>query len=199
MRKPRWIVLAAFGVLAQPASAQGVAVVDLNARPAAFSEADYQALLGCTLERHPDETRRYAEYHLFRRNTHTPRENEADPDSRLMLPIIQDCFEIEVGKPFPFSFDALIADWGKAHNLFANASVPGPMRVRTSEDLAKCAVAHHPAVVSQILAMQRPLGAVRHLGELMGPLCDTGNDFKVNVDAFYAELDRQAAAKEGAR
>jgi hypothetical protein len=102
--------------LAAPAGAQP-AIIDLNAKPRPFSSADFHALVRCTLKRHPDTTRRYAAYHLLRRNKQSWQENVRDPDSKLMLASLEGCIALANGEPYPFSLDALIYRWGSAHDI----------------------------------------------------------------------------------
>lgn len=174
------------------------AVIDLNAKPDPFSQSDYDAMLACTLEKHPDETRRYAEYHLVRRNNQTWQENEKDPDSDLMMPIIESCYEIEMGKPFPFSLDKLIFDWSEAHSTFAENPKSKPMKVGNAADLAACAVQNHRDIANQIAKMSHPIDALRHIGKIIGPQCQTIDGFKLNINDFQNEVIRLLAQGENA-
>jgi hypothetical protein len=176
-----------------PAFAQP-AVIDLSAKPAAFSRGQYSELVKCTLKKHPEETRRYATYHLTRRDVQTPDQNEADPDSKLMLPIIQSCYRLEVGKVVPFSLDALIADWGRAYNI----SVAPQPRIATAEALATCAMRNNPQAVAKVVTEPRPAGAIMNLDKLFGYRCSPAPNFKLDINQLYSKLD-QLAAEQAAR
>jgi hypothetical protein len=103
-------------IFASSIAAKGQAVVDFNAPMPAFSEADYQRLLQCSLERHPELTRRYAEFYLLRRDNQTSEENTLDPDSGLLLKAWDGCYTSDPGV-IPFNINALILDWGIAHGF----------------------------------------------------------------------------------
>jgi hypothetical protein len=183
------------GVFAMTASlglsAQNVAVIDLNERSQPFSKADYDTLLSCTLRAYPEETRRYAEYHLLRRNNQSVERNEADPDSKLMMKAIGECFSFGNGKAIPFSLDALIGDWGKAHDVYARAGRPGPMGFANAEELAACALTHHRAIVNEMLLEARPMGALRYLSQFVGPQCYPQGSERLDIDRFYAAIDKK--------
>jgi hypothetical protein len=131
----------AFLFVALPVSAvaQGGAEIDNGVRSSAFTSTDYDKMLACTLLRHPDETKRYAQYYLQRRSVQTPAQNESDPDSSLMIPALQGCFEFKNGQPIPFSLDRLTADWGQAHNIAAGVIVTD------MASLANCVVRYNPS------------------------------------------------------
>ena len=102
--------------LAFPAQAQP-ANIHWDAKPRVFTSAEYEALVACTLEKHPDTTKRYATYHLQRRSAQTWQENERDPDSELLMPSLEGCMEFRNGEQFPFSLNALILRWAAAHSI----------------------------------------------------------------------------------
>ncbi|WOE73923.1 hypothetical protein [Alterisphingorhabdus coralli] len=172
-------------------AAQETAVIDLNAKPAPFSQSDYDNLLACTLREQPEKTRRYSEYHLLRRNNQTVEENEADPDSGLMMEAIGDCFEFENGKPIPFSLNALVSDWGKAYEVYGRSGIQGTMVFKNAAELADCAVLYHRALVDEMLSLPRPMGAIQYLNDFMGSQCLTEGAVKLNLDEFYAAIDQQ--------
>lgn len=188
-------ISALIGIIAMAASlglsAQNTAVIDLNERPQPFSQADYDALLSCTLREYPEETRKYAEYHLLRRNNQSVEQNEADPDSKLMMKAIGNCFTFGSGKPIPFSPDALIGDWGKAHDVYARTGSPGPMGFANAEGLAACALTHHRAIVNEMLLETRPMGALRYLSQFVGPQCYPQGSERLDIDRFYAAIDKK--------
>ena len=89
--------------------------IDLKAKPKPITQAEYDAMVQCTVEKHPDETRRYAKYHVERRDKQTWQENEKDPDSKLLIRSFEGCYEFEDGKPISFSLDAVIYSWYRSH------------------------------------------------------------------------------------
>ena len=183
-------------MVAVPCQAQRTLIIDLNAKPEPFSAADYDELLDCTVSKHPDGTRRYAEYHLLRRNNQTPEQNKADADSALVMPIIGDCYEFKKGKPIPFSLDRLIGDWGTKHDVYARNAAPGPMKVKNSGELAVCAMTHHSALVDEMLELPKPQGVLRYLDRFIGPQCQpAGANVKLDIDEFYAAIDARKAVK----
>ena len=101
---------------AAPAYAQP-GIIHWDAKPRVFTSVEYEALVACTLEKHPDTTKRYATYHLQRRSTQTWQENERDPDSELLMPSLEGCMEFRNGEQFPFSLNALIQRWATAHSI----------------------------------------------------------------------------------
>jgi hypothetical protein len=105
------------GLAVSPLFAQSSAIIDLNAKPRQFSRADFDALVACTLEKHPSETRRYARYHLERRDMQSWQENEKDPDSKLLMPAMKGCIAFADGEQIPFSLESLIFRWAAAHNI----------------------------------------------------------------------------------
>ncbi len=180
------IALVALG--ASSVSAQN-AVVDLSAKSAPFSAEQYAQLLKCTLERHPEETRRYAAYHFQRRDVQTPTQNEADPDSSLMILIIKSCYKLESGKVIPFSLDSLTADWAKAHGI----SIPGPKpRIATSDELAQCVYKNDPALVEKILAEPRPGGFLKNFSKMIGKDCWPANNIRLDADRIYSKFEELA-------
>ncbi len=186
------VLFAVFAVaVLSPLSAQNVAVIDLNERPQPFSQADFDALLASTLREQPEETLRYSEYHLLRRNNQSVEQNEADPDSKLMMKAIGNCFTFGSDKPIPFSPDALIGDWGKAHDVYARTGSPGPMGFANAEGLAACALTHHRAIVNEMLLETRPMGALRYLSQFVGPQCYPQGSERLDIDRFYAAIDKK--------
>ena len=97
------------------------AIIDTNAKSRPFTGADFDALVKCSLEKHPETTKRYATYHLQRRDRQTWQENEKDQDSDLLMPSLAGCIVFGNGEPVPFSFDALIYRWAAAHSVSEKA------------------------------------------------------------------------------
>ena len=127
-------------VAAQPA------IIDWSAKPRPFSEADYAQLLTCTIKVHPEESRRYATYHLIRRDTQAPEQNERDPDSQLLMPALEGCLQMKNGEVYPFSLDRLIGDWGTAYNV---GVAPADMTA-----LAACIAKNYPGGARAYLQFQ---------------------------------------------
>ena len=167
------------------------AAIDLNQKPKAFSAEDYNKLVACTIERHPDETRRYAAYHFLRRNQQTPDQNERDPDSGLMLPALKGCYEIKVGTFLPFQPDALAASWAKAHG------VAEPRLVSTTEELAECAARYFRNDAKQFIRIPaRTIESISYATRLIGPMCRTNGRIKIDVNVLRSELTRKLAETE---
>jgi len=174
--------------------ARGTAVINWNAKPRPFSSEDYAKLLSCTLSRHPDETRRYAEYHLQWRHLQSPEQNERDPNSSLFMPALAGCFEIADGEPFPFSLDKLIGDWGRAYVLI----------VVDTASLAKCTARNNDLLARAfVMAAQDPTIKPSHVKGLMGslsvPPCAPVSPFSLNqtelLSLLIKELKERSAAK----
>ena len=107
-----WLSLcAAVPALAQPG------IIRLDAKPRPFTHADFETLVACTLEKHPDSTKRAATYFYQRRDNQTPQENKLDPDSDTFSPSLEGCISLANGEPFPFSPDALVHRWASAHKI----------------------------------------------------------------------------------
>ncbi len=182
-------------VIAQPPmeteQPKGVAKLDWNAKPRAFSTVDYEQLLSCTLSRHPKETRGYAEYHLHWRDIQTPEQNERDPNSQLFMPALEGCLQMADGEPFPFSLDQLIADWGKAHS----------MMVVDAASLAKCAARNNIAAANGYVAVAKsPAMKAKSLGMMQSaltiPPCRPAKAFSVKQDELLSLLTKELAAVE---
>ena len=151
------------------------ATINLNAKPRPFSAENYKTLLACTLARHPNETRRYAEYHLQRRIIQTPKQNEGDPDISLFSDALDGCFEAVRGEPLPFSPDHLIGDWGDAYDLV----------VVDTASLARCAARNNRTFASGYLQIAKdPTRKAVHrtmlLSALSSPPCAPASQFSVD-------------------
>ncbi len=173
-------------------------MIDLAAKPQPFSQSDFETLVACTLEKHPDETKRYATYHLLRRNVQTPEQNEADPDSKLMFSAIKGCFEFKNGHPIPFSLDQLISRWGSAHRI-SQAAI-----VKDEASLAKCAVRNHKGMASvfvKVMADPSHKPAVRRMSaiSLTAPPCEPAPSVSLNLIRLFghvrAEMQNGKATK----
>jgi hypothetical protein len=134
-----WIALVSL-----PLAAQNQVTIDLSQRPEPFSQRDYSELVACTLREHPSETRRYAEYHLLRRDIQSVEENEADPDSRLLMDAFKGCYEFQNGKPIPFLLDRVIGDWATYHQISSG-------RITNVLELATCAASNQRSFASAYL------------------------------------------------
>lgn len=185
------VALANSAVAQSPTVAEkpkGVAKLDWNAKPRAFSTSDYEQLLSCTLSRHPKETRGYAEYHLHWRDIQTPEQNERDPNSQLFLPALEGCLQMADGEPYPFALDKLIADWGKTHSLI----------VVDAASLAKCAalnnvgaargyvaVAKNPSMKAKSLSMMQTALTI--------PPCRPVKPFSIKQSELLSLLTKELA------
>ncbi|MFC4292204.1 hypothetical protein ACFOWX_07225 [Sphingorhabdus arenilitoris] len=185
-------MFSAASAFAQPA------VIDLNAKPRPFTNDDFEALVVCSLDKNSDITRRYATYHLLRRDKQTWQENEADPDSKLLMPAIEGCIEFKNGEPMPFSIDALISRWGAAHGISQAVTV------MDEASLAKCAVRSHEQlarVFVQVMADPSHKPAVRRMTatSLAAPPCEPAPNVTVNLIQLFghvkAELQNGKATK----
>lgn len=161
--------------------------INLAANPQPFSHSDFETLVACSLEKHPDESKRYATYHLLRRNVQTPEQNEADPDSKLMLPAMKGCFEFKNGHPIPFSLDQLISRWGSAHG------VSQAVIVTDEASLAKCAVRNHKGTASafvQVMADPSQKLAVRRMlaTSLTAPPCEPAPNTSLSLTQLVGHL-----------
>lgn len=187
MNTLRFIAFSAFayGVFTGPAFAQS-AVIDPNASSISLTTEQYKALVKCTLEKHPNETKRYATYHFQRRDQQTPDENERDPDSRLLIAALDGCVALASGMPFPFSPDRLVNDWANAYSVVRSASPA----VIDMQSLAECAAKYNPGLARAYLqiidtpsahqAVQRRMTMV----SLTMPPCTPTRDIKVDHDKF---------------
>ncbi|MFB9049742.1 hypothetical protein ACFFV8_13605 [Sphingobium indicum] len=182
------ILMGIVGVALCTAAMAEPTVIDLKAKPRAFSEGDYQALLTCTLAKHPDETRRYSTFYLLRRGNQTPDQNEADTESDLMFPALKGCIEFGNGEVVPFRMDRLILDWGKAHN------VATPVQVNSSETMAECAVKYSRIEAEKYVAMPLTgLDAIRQVHNLRSPMCRVEGNVSLNLVTLRSEMLRRLA------
>jgi hypothetical protein len=170
---------------------KGVAKLDWNAKPRAFSTGDYEQLLSCTLSRHPKETRGYAEYHLHRRDAQTPEQNERDPNSQLLMPALEGCLQMADGEPFPFSLDQLILDWGIAHSIV----------VVDAASLAKCAALNNVEAASGYVAVAKnPTMRAKSLSMMQAaltmPPCRPVKPFSAKQNELLSLLIKELAVVE---
>jgi len=184
--------------LAVPAQAQETVVIDLNEQVKPFSEQEYAALVACTLERHPDETRRYAQYHFNRRDAQTPDENVADVDSDLGISSISTCYQFEDRKPIPFSLDRLIGDWANHHG------VKDTTGVQTIQEFANCAANSTPSFAHAYLNTYRSTSKskittlsllVRSMG--VPPCIIRGDNVQIKFDELYGLFDKILRGSRG--
>ena len=185
-----------------PASAQQSVVIDLNEKAEPFSQADYDELLACTLTGYPEETKRSVEYFLNRRDVQSPEQNASDPDSGLITKIVGACYEFQNGKPIPFSFDALIADWASHHEIVDNTGV------QSIEEFAACAVKATPHQARQYIAIYRSPsvrasvkpGMLSALINMMStaPCSLRGEEIEINLSALHKLFDEELKENEEA-
>ena len=151
-------------LLASSAAAQNRVVIDLNAPMPEFSQADYDKMLACSLERYPEITRRYSEYHLLRRDKQSPAENEADPDSGIMWEALDGCYLLGPG-PIPFNIDALVLDWGIAHGM-------EPMKVTDLNVMADCITEYAADHIDRVLNARNELEELVAFRNFRVAMCD---------------------------
>lgn len=186
------VAMANSAVAQSPATTEqskGVAKLDWNAKPRAFSASDYERLLSCTLSRHPKETSGYAEYHLHWRDVQTPEQNERDPNSQLLKPALEGCLQMADGEPFPFSLDQMIADWGKAHSMI----------VVDAASLARCAALNNVEAANGYVAVAKnPAMRAKSLGmmqtALTMPPCRPVKPFSVKQNELLSLLAKELEA-----
>ena len=192
----RLFVRAAIGVtaalIASTIAAQERAVIDLNAPMPEFSQADYDKMLACSLEKYPEITRRYSEYHLLRRDKQSPAENEADPDSGIMWKALDGCYLLGPG-PIPFNIDALVLDWGIAHGM-------KPMKVTNLDVMVDCITEYAADHIDRVLNARNDLEELVAFRKFRVAMCDFSGLSKFDksdMDEVVRILRARKTASEG--